>query len=164
MVKGELAEVWAEALQLIERQLTRPTYEAWLRNTRPVSLDDQTLVLAVPNQFARDWVLERCAGAIIEAVRMVLGRDIRLDVVVDPSPAQGGNHHAAAALDTFVPAEAASSWRTLSQPLNPKYTFETFVTGSGNRLAHAAALAVAEAPARTYNPLFIYGGVGLGKT
>ncbi|MFO7273937.1 MAG: chromosomal replication initiator protein DnaA [Bacillota bacterium] len=163
-MKGELAEVWAEALQLIERQLTRPTYEAWLRNTRPVSLDDQTLVLAVPNQFARDWVLERCAGAIIEAVRMVLGRDIRLDVVVDPSPAQGGNHHAAAALDTFVPAEAASSWRTLSQPLNPKYTFETFVTGSGNRLAHAAALAVAEAPARTYNPLFIYGGVGLGKT
>ncbi|EKP94764.1 chromosomal replication initiator protein DnaA [Thermaerobacter subterraneus] len=171
MVKGELAEVWAEALQLIERQLTRPSYEAWLRNTRPLSLEDGRLVLAVPNQFARDWVLERCSTAIVDSLRRVLGHDVRLEVVVEPQPAPAAGQVAATSEAALAPgtpagpaADAGSSWRTLSQPLNPKYTFETFVTGSGNRLAHAAALAVAEAPARTYNPLFIYGGVGLGKT
>ena len=167
MVKGELAEVWTEALQLIERQLTRPSYEAWLRNTRPVSLEGDRLVLAVPNQFARDWVLERCSGAIVDSLRRVVGHDVRLEVVVEPQPTPPATGQVAAATEAPLapaPSDAGSSWRTLSQPLNPKYTFETFVTGSGNRLAHAAALAVAEAPARTYNPLFIYGGVGLGKT
>ncbi|WP_207669918.1 chromosomal replication initiator protein DnaA [Thermaerobacter sp. FW80] len=167
MVKGELAEVWTEALQLIERRLTRPSYEAWLRNTRPVSLEGDRLVLAVPNQFARDWVLERCSGAIVDSLRRVVGHDVRLEVVVEPQPTPPATGQVAAATEAPLapaPSDAGSSWRTLSQPLNPKYTFETFVTGSGNRLAHAAALAVAEAPARTYNPLFIYGGVGLGKT
>ncbi|QBS38452.1 chromosomal replication initiator protein DnaA [Thermaerobacter sp. FW80] len=166
-MKGELAEVWTEALQLIERRLTRPSYEAWLRNTRPVSLEGDRLVLAVPNQFARDWVLERCSGAIVDSLRRVVGHDVRLEVVVEPQPTPPATGQVAAATEAPLapaPSDAGSSWRTLSQPLNPKYTFETFVTGSGNRLAHAAALAVAEAPARTYNPLFIYGGVGLGKT
>lgn len=95
MVKGELAEVWAEALQLIERQLTRPSYEAWLRNTRPLSLEDGRLVLAVPNQFARDWVLERCSTAIVDSLRRVLGHDVRLEVVVEPQPAPAAGQVAA---------------------------------------------------------------------
>lgn len=164
MANGDLTHVWAEALQLIERQLTRPSYEAWLRNTRPLAMDGDIVVLAVPNQFARDWLLERCADAIVDSLRKVVGQDVRLEVVVEPQSRTAAETAVALEAPSAAAPPSAASWRTLSQPLNPKYTFDTFVTGSGNRLAHAAALAVAEAPARTYNPLFIYGGVGLGKT
>ena len=112
-------------------------------------LDDASFVLFVPNDFTRDWIDGHVRGLLEGAVRDTLGqeREVRL-AVRDPQPAQ----------ELLAPPARPT------EGLNPKYTFDSFVIGSSNRFAHAAALAVAEAPAQAYNPLFIYGGTGLGKT
>jgi chromosomal replication initiator protein len=150
-------EIWAETLRRMEGQLNKPTFESFVKVMRPIGLDGDTFVFTVPNRFAKDWVEQRLLGILRGAMRATLGRsvDVRLSIVEVP-----------AAPDT-VPAPVAPR-SPLRIPeglhLSPKYTFETFIVGAGNRFAHAAAMAVAEAPARAYNPLFIYGGVGLGKT
>jgi chromosomal replication initiator protein len=124
---------------------------------RPIGLDGDTFVFTVPNRFAKDWVEQRLIGVLRGAMRATLGRsvDVRLSIVEVP-----------AAPDTVPSPVTPRSPLRIPEGLHlsPKYTFETFIVGAGNRFAHAAAMAVAEAPARAYNPLFIYGGVGLGKT
>ncbi|MDR7481611.1 MAG: chromosomal replication initiator protein DnaA [Armatimonadota bacterium] len=148
------ATLWREALRQIEGQLNKPTLESFLKIMRPVSLRDDVFTLAVPNRFAKEWIEQRLLAMIRSALTTSLGRDITVQVtIVEPSPPP-------AARPTPTPLPP----RTEGIHLSPKYTFETFVVGAGNRFAHAAALAVAEAPAKAYNPLFIYGGVGLGKT
>ncbi len=151
------AELWAEALRRMEGQLNKPTLESFLRVMRPVGLQGDVFHFAVPNRFAKEWVEQRLTEPIRRALRGVVGRDVgvRISVVeAAPAPPAPSAHQA-----------APSQSRVLEGThISPKYTFETFVVGAGNRFAHAAAMAVAEAPARAYNPLFIYGGVGLGKT
>jgi len=116
----------------------------------PVTLHEDTFVFAVPSRFAKEWVEARYAALIHNVLHAVLARDVAVQfTVVEPPP---------------LPTKEASARATEGLQLSPRYTFDTFVIGSGNRFAHAAAMAVAEAPARAYNPLFIYGGVGLGKT
>jgi chromosomal replication initiator protein len=151
------AELWTDALRRIEGQLNKPTMESFLKVMRPVGLQGDTFVFAVPNRFAKDWVEQRLLGVIRGALRAALGRAIEVRVTVAEAPAPPP---AVRAQTAPPPPPRAPEGLHLS----PKYTFETFVVGAGNRFAHAAALAVAEAPARAYNPLFIYGGVGLGKT
>lgn len=150
------AALWTDALQRIEGQLNKPTMESFLKVMRPVGLQDDTFVFAVPNRFAKDWVEQRLLGVVRGALRAAVGRavDVRITVTEGPAPAP-------APRPVAMPAPIRMPE---GLQLSPKYTFETFVVGAGNRFAHAAALAVAEAPARAYNPLFIYGGVGLGKT
>ncbi len=145
------AGIWQETLRRIEGRLSKPTYELYLKNMLPVALHGDTFVFAVPSRHAKEWIESRHAGLIHSALQEVLARavSIQLTVVEDTTPAQ---------------SPAAPIRAPEGLPLSPKYTFDTFVIGSGNRFAHAAAMAVAEAPARAYNPLFIYGGVGLGKT
>ncbi len=145
------AGIWQETLRRIEGRLSKPTYELYLKNMMPVALHGDTFVFAVPSRHAKEWIESRHAGLIHSALQEVLARvvSIQLTVVEDTAPAQAPS----------APVRAPEGL-----PLSPKYTFDTFVIGSGNRFAHAAAMAVAEAPARAYNPLFIYGGVGLGKT
>ncbi len=145
------AGIWQETLRRIEGRLSKPTYELYLKNMMPVALHGDTFVFAVPSRHAKEWIESRHAGLIHSALQEVLARvvSIQLTVVEDAAPAQAPS----------APVRAPEGL-----PLSPKYTFDTFVIGSGNRFAHAAAMAVAEAPARAYNPLFIYGGVGLGKT
>jgi chromosomal replication initiator protein len=145
------AGIWQEALRRIEARLSKPTFELYLKNMSPVALQGDTFVFAVPSRHAKEWIESRHAALIHGALQEVLARAVSIQLTVaDESPLP---HAPAAALRT---AEGL--------PLSAKYTFDTFVIGSGNRFAHAAAMAVAEAPARAYNPLFIYGGVGLGKT
>src|SRR5438876_2054039 len=117
----------------------------------PLGVHGDPLVFAVPSRHAKEWIESRHAALIHSALQEVLARTItiQLTVVEDAPPA---------------PAPTAPARGPEGLPLSPKYTFDTFVIGTGNRFAHAAAMAVAEAPARAYNPLFIYGGVGLGKT
>jgi chromosomal replication initiator protein len=151
-----VAEVWAEALRRMEGQLNKPTLESFLKIMRPVGLDGDVFVFTVPNRFSKDWVEQRLLGVLRGALRATLGRSVEVRLSIVEVPAS-------------PPLPAPSAPRTpLRVPeglhLSPKYTFDTFVIGAGNRFAHAAAIAVAEAPARAYNPLFIYGGVGLGKT
>jgi chromosomal replication initiator protein len=154
-------QVWQEALTRIESQLSKPSFEAFLKAMRPVTLDQDVFVFSVPSVFAKEWLEGRYRGLIAETLREVLTRGVDVRFVVadgDPAPA--------AARDRAMSRDGAGT-RTASPEalgLTGKYTFETFVVGSGNRFAQAAAHAVAESPARAYNPLFIYGGVGLGKT
>ncbi len=143
--------VWQEALRRIEGRLTKPSYESFVKAMAPVSLTGDVFVFSVPSRLAKEWVETRYAGLISGALREVLARNISIQVTVAESAAPAPPPPAPARLPDTV-------------HLSPKYTFDTFVIGSGNRFAHAAAMAVAESPARAYNPLFIYGGVGLGKT
>jgi chromosomal replication initiator protein len=170
-------QVWQEALGRIESQLSKPSFEAFLKAMRPIALERDVFVFSVPSMFAKEWLEGRYRGLIAETLREVLthGVDIRF-VVAD---ADGNSRAAAAPTATSetgrrgdghaVPGFAAGPAHngipaTDGRHLAGKYTFDTFVVGAGNRFAHAAAQAVAETPARAYNPLFIYGGVGLGKT
>ena len=148
------ATLWRDALRQIEGQLNKPTLESFLRIMRPVDLRDNVFTLAVPNRFAKEWVEQRLLAMIRTALITSLGRDVAVQIIIVEPPT----------LPTVRSTPPSTTPRPEGLHLSPKYTFETFVVGAGNRFAHAAALAVAEAPARAYNPLFIYGGVGLGKT
>ena len=143
--------VWTEVASRLKESLNEATYQQWFTGAGAAELSDDSLVVAVPNDFTREWIEGHYVGLIQAAVRDVLGgnRSVRL-VVREP-------------LGSVPPSREPASARA-SAGLNPKYTFDLFVIGSSNRFAHAAALAVAEAPAQAYNPLFIYGGTGLGKT
>ncbi len=142
--------VWQEALRRIEGQLSKPSYESFVKAMAPVALHDDTFVFSVPSRFAKEWVEARYAALIHNVLHAVLARDVTVQFTVVEPP--------------LLPVSEPPPRTPESPQLSPKYTFDTFVIGSGNRFAHAAAMAVAEAPARAYNPLFIYGGVGLGKT
>jgi chromosomal replication initiator protein len=171
--REELAtQAWEAALELLRSKPARPGLLAWLKNLHPLSLEKGVLTLGVPSEFSRDWLEKRGAKAIRAALEEVVGgpvqlgfdvfqRRLELEVAPRKRPRQRDS------LPDGSPGAGRplpGSGRLLSTPLNPKYTFEDFVVGKGNRFAHAAALAVAKNPAKSYNPLFIYGGVGLGKT
>lgn len=144
--------IWQEALRRIEGRLTKPSFESFVKAMSPVMLHGDVFVFSVPSRLAKEWVETRYSALIHGALREVLSRGVSIQITVAEEPPQS----------TAGPTTTVRSPDTLQ--LSPKYTFDTFVIGSGNRFAHAAAMAVAEAPARAYNPLFIYGGVGLGKT
>jgi chromosomal replication initiator protein len=158
-----VGQVWQEALTRIESQLSKPSFEAFLKAMRPMTLERDVFVFSVPSLFAKEWLEGRYRGLIAETLREVLTRgvDVRF-IVADTEPAAGAAPAAPAPRDAYV--QPAKQPYVETPSFTSKYTFDTFVVGSGNRFAHAAALAVAETPARAYNPLFIYGGVGLGKT
>src|SRR5881227_1395084 len=148
--------LWSEVSSRLKGALNETTYQTWFAEAEGVELSDDAFVLAVPNDFTREWIEGHFLGLIGAAVRDVTGQE----------------RHVGLTVSERAPLEAP----TLREPprrapasggdagMNPKYTFDLFVIGSSNRFAHAAALAVAEAPAQAYNPLFIYGGTGLGKT
>ncbi|MGB9867498.1 MAG: chromosomal replication initiator protein DnaA [Bacillota bacterium] len=174
-MNSELEELWARTLHQVQAQVMKPSFDTWLRQTKPLALYGNTLVVGLQNDFAREWVQTHYADLLRTAFRNTSGRDYNIKFVISPhnnSSASADNKQQ----DPPAPAEVApvhplpppptqrSSPVRYSQRLNPKYTFDTFVVGPSNRLAHAACLAVAEEPAKAYNPLFIYGGVGLGKT
>lgn len=169
---NDLQVIWSQALEVLERQLPQANFEAWLKKTRPLAFSDDTMVVAVQNDFAKDRLESRYASLIRQTLREVTKRNITLQFMVprDYDSTNGqGPHGNGAPLDSFLsrPGAAGSTYGEppyAFKPLNPKYTFDTFVVGNSNRFAHAASQAVAETPAKAYNPLFVYGGVGLGKT
>src|SRR4051794_39499357 len=159
-----LRSLWDRALQLVERHIGREAVESWLGDAFPVSLHAGRLVLAVPNGTARTWIEKKYGRALADALAGAAGETVTLEIGVDkkgrsPSAREKGRASVPAAPSRPpVPALFAPI------PLNDKYTFANFVVGQSNRFAQAAAGAVVERPGREYNPLFIYGGVGLGKT
>ncbi|HEX6491233.1 MAG TPA: chromosomal replication initiator protein DnaA [Gaiellaceae bacterium] len=144
--------VWSEVSSRLREALNEKTFTTWFAQVEPAEISEGEFVLAVPNDFTRDWIEGHFLDLITAAVGELAGeRSVRLDIREPEQP---------------PPAVPASARRSAGPGvgMNAKYTFDSFVIGSSNRFAHAAALAVAEAPAQAYNPLFIYGGTGLGKT
>lgn len=173
-MKIELSEVWQQCLDLLERNLNKSSVETWLKTTKPVAVVDDTIIIGVQGEFAKSRLETRYGLLLRQAIKDLTNRDINLKFVSNSNvieqdfplhPNGLDNGHAEIAV-TAAPVSPPSSNAVegMFKPLNPKYTFETFVIGNSNRFAHAAALAVAETPAKAYNPLFVYGGVGLGKT
>lgn len=152
-------ELWNAALEGLERKFSKPVFEMWIKPIRLLSMEGDELLLSVQSKFARDWVENRLKEQIADVLSDVFGARCELRfTVVEPETG------APAAQPGTRPAGVRPPEDLRSSNLNVRYTFEEFVIGNSNRFAHAAAQAVACAPARAYNPLFLYGGVGLGKT
>ncbi|MBA4541938.1 chromosomal replication initiator protein DnaA [Thermoactinomyces daqus] len=156
-----IQELWAKTLDSIQDKISKPSFETWLKTTEAIQLREDILVVSTPNDFARDWLESRYADLVRDALKEITGSPLGVKFVSQSSEKNQADSEKKA--DTAEAEEETEEEPPRTQ-LNPRYTFDTFVIGSGNRFAHAASLAVAEAPAKAYNPLFIYGGVGLGKT
>ncbi len=172
-------QIWQAALGELQTQLSRANFETWLRNTQITSWDGESATIGAPNTFAVDQLRNKFAAQIQQALSTITGNTVavQFSLINSERPARPHSNRRAPAARTNRPvATAVRETPTDSGPqqlelsatpengLNPRYVFEKFVVGANNRLAHAAALAVADKPAATFNPLFIYGGVGLGKT
>lgn len=151
-----LREAWGQALEILRGSLPRPSFEIWVRPLQPVALSDGTVVLGAPSDAAKMTLEDQYEQNIASALARVLGESVTVRFVTLESPPV--EPEPIASVREPEPVESRQ------HNMNPRYTFDLFVVGSSNRLAHAAALAVSEMPGRAYNPLFIYGGVGLGKT
>jgi chromosomal replication initiator protein len=184
--KTGIDPIWGQALQYISQQVNEGTFRIWFEPTVGLGLADGVYSIGVASEFAKDWIATRFQTTIDDAVSHVMGATIRCEIVVSPELSQvlfredaargaisGTTPATDIALDPIDQGPDTSRGSLLSQETNPletgtglleKYVFDTFVIGQSNRFAHAAALAAAETPGTQYNPLFIYGGVGLGKT
>ena len=156
-----ISDLWDSILANVEQKVSKPSFDTWLKATKAHSLQGDSLVVTAPNEFARDWLEERYSTLITGALYEITGEEFSVKFIIPQSESEKEN-------DLPAPPKKRKKEENHSEfygnLLNKKNTFDTFVIGSGNRFAHAASLAVAEAPAKAYNPLFIYGGVGLGKT
>lgn len=149
----KLNELWQESLKLIKAELTDVSFNTWIKTIEPVTIKEDTIILCVPNDFTKGILESRYTNLVANAIKKVSSKDYSIKFIMESE------------IDRYIDKTKKESEQYDSSPmLNPKYTFDTFVIGNSNRFAHAASLAVAEAPAQAYNPLFIYGGVGLGKT
>jgi chromosomal replication initiator protein len=159
MQNVDFNQIWNALLPKLEKSLNRPIYEAVISSTKPWCIKDGKFLIAAQNNFVKEWVSQYCVPLIEQELRSLLPEVAGADFVLGPKE-----------LFQTPLLESVEDGVTVSPPtasaafLNPRYTFDNFVVGPCNRFAHAAALAVAEAPAKNYNPLFLYGGVGLGKT
>jgi chromosomal replication initiator protein len=164
IMNSELA--WKATLGELELQMTKATFNTWLKDARLVSSKEDEFVVGVRNDYAKDWLESRLSDAIIRTLSTITGKPVGISFVVNrdepvnQAPISNGAVKKIQSDRTMVPETSPA----LNGRSNSSYTFATFVVGQSNRLAHAAALSVAEQPGKTYNPLFIYGGVGLGKT
>ncbi|GLO64217.1 MULTISPECIES: chromosomal replication initiator protein DnaA [Oceanobacillus] len=154
-----IEELWSATLKKIEEKLSKPSFDTWLKNTKAEALEKDTLIISAPNEFARDWLENQYTNLISQMLLEVTGSELNTKFIIPDSLEEIEEQK-----PMPKPKQSADAGDSPKSMLNSKYTFDTFVIGAGNRFAHAASLAVAEAPAKAYNPLFIYGGVGLGKT
>jgi len=166
-MKIPIDSLWSQVLEQLQLELSRPTFETWIKTATAERLENNCLVIRTPNPFARNWLHKYYINTIANAVKDILGYSVEIYITVAESDGVStiGERDAAWGLPAAsgIIREPIPQ-RTKTADLNPKYTFSRFVVGANNRMAHAAALAVAEFPGREFNPLFLCGGVGLGKT
>jgi chromosomal replication initiator protein len=147
-------EIWDQTLSLIKTELTEVSFNTWLKTIKPLSIDNNKIILSVPNDFNKEILENRYMSLIANALHQVTSIKLEPSFIIEGEK-----------VISSEPSEKQNGIQPLDAPqLNQKYVFDEFVIGNSNRFAHAASLAVAESPAKAYNPLFIYGGVGLGKT
>ncbi len=157
-------QVWRAALGELQISLSPANFETWLKDTSLVSVDDSRFKVAVPNGFAKDWLETRYRSLICQTLARIVGYSVNVDFEVREgasAPAPADEPTPAPATIRVEPGRAGGDGAVA---INARYSFRNFIVGSANRLAHAASLSVAERPGHAYNPLFLYGGVGLGKT
>jgi chromosomal replication initiator protein len=160
-------DVWRQATENLEKVLSESDFTTWIQPISYSHADDTTVFLTVPTLFFKEWIDEHYRQVLVGALSVTAGKKYFIELVVQE---ESQNAELPQAEDLIIKGHQEIEQPVTSQPetssssLNPKYTFELFVSGTGNQFAHAAAMAVANNPADTYNPLFIYGGVGLGKS
>lgn len=153
-------DLWQQVLSIIQTKLSKPSYDTWFKATKAKFIDDSLLEIIAPTTFAAEWLENKYTNLIKSTLYDYLGRNINIKYSIG----EAKSAEQSVVFPSKQPASPVIAEEAPSNMLNPKYTFDTFVIGTNNRFAHAASLAVAEAPAKAYNPLFLYGGVGLGKT
>ncbi len=156
-------QAWQSALGQLQMEMPKASFDTWVRDTQFFSYDDGLFMIGVRNAYARDWLESRLSNTVIRLLMGIMNRTVDVNFVVN------ANRNGEKMVEPVAVEEIPGT--TLNVPqgprsvtLNPRYTFDNFIVGPNNRLAHAASQAVAENPATAYNPLFLYGGVGLGKT
>jgi len=166
-VEFPLESLWSQVLERLQLQLSRPTFETWIKTASAEQLENNCLVIRTPNPFARNWLQKYYIKTIADVVQDILGHPIEIHITV--AKVDGAAHFSDAEVSWPLPMEPSMpeslpTNRPKPTELNPKYVFSRFVVGSNSRMVHAASLAVAESPGREFNPLFLCGRVGLGKT
>lgn len=156
---AKLKDLWEKTLNIIKGELTEVSFNTWIKSILPLSMDKEFIKLGVPNQFTKEILESRYKDLLSNSLQIITTKKYSLIFII-LSEVNSDTIDS----DTLKNEQNLKNVDDMSAMLNPKYKFDSFVIGNSNRFAHAACLAVAEAPAKAYNPLFIYGGVGLGKT
>lgn len=161
-----IESLWSQVLERLQLELSRPTFETWIKTASAERLENNCLVICTPNPFARNWLQKYYIKTLANVVQDIVGHPVEIHITV----AKGEESHSQQKEvswelpERMTDVESVSKKRSRTTDLNLKYVFSRFVVGANNRMAHAASLAVAEYPGREFNPLFLCGGVGLGKT
>ncbi|MGI6319161.1 MAG: chromosomal replication initiator protein DnaA [Firmicutes bacterium] len=170
-MQESLSEIWRLVLSEMENILSKPSFETWLKSTTPLSIKKDTIIIEVPNDFTKKWLQNHYYNTLSQILYKITNSKYYIQFVTPQNidfPQPHTNFNPPNNPDVPTPSSSVTNRKNnytgTCKWLNPKYTFDSFVIGGSNRLAHAASLAVAETPSKAYNPLFIYGGVGLGKT
>jgi chromosomal replication initiator protein len=157
-MSAQLYELWEKTLNIIKGELTEVSFNTWIKSAVPLTMSEDTIKFGVPNDFTKEILDTRYKDLLINAIKLISTKRYNIEFsIVSEETAVIEKTKDETKKNVQVSDEMTAT-------LNPKYTFDSFVIGNSNRFAHAASLAVAESPAKAYNPLFIYGGVGLGKT
>ena len=162
-METELKELWEKTLNIIKGELTEVSFNTWIKSCEPLCISANTIKISVPNSFTQDILEKRYKDLVINSIEAACSKTYNLEFLI-ASEIQEAEEKEKKEKENTKDNIAVTVNDEMSSTLNPKYTFDSFVIGNSNRFAHAASLAVAESPAKAYNPLFIYGGVGLGKT
>ncbi|MEA3349078.1 MAG: chromosomal replication initiator protein DnaA [Chloroflexota bacterium] len=154
-------QAWQAAIGQLQLEMPKAAFDTWVRDAELITYEDGAFSIGVKNAYARDWLDDRLSGDVVKILSDVMKRSVTVRFIVwqNTKPATQQT-----TTQKTVTQSTTSTQQSSARPLNGRYSFDSFVVGSSNRLAHAASMAVSEKPAQAYNPLFIYGGVGLGKT
>ncbi len=157
-------QIWQAAQEELRFQLSKPSYETWLKNASLVAADRHAFRIGVPTKLAKDWLEDRYSAVIRETLSAIVSGEVMVSFEVIAASPEGGNGGSSESAVVEEPPATEEPDLDETSPLNPRFQFQHFVVGNNSRFAHAACRAVADTPAKAYNPLFLYGGVGLGKT
>ncbi len=161
-MNAQLKEIWEKTLNILKGELTEVSFNTWIKSAEPISMTEDSIKFGVPNDFTKEILETRYKDLIMNAIKLISSKKYIIEFAILSE--EQVEKEIRFSSDKPKTKNAVLVNEEMSATLNPKYTFDSFVIGNSNRFAHAASLAVAESPAKAYNPLFIYGGVGLGKT
>ncbi len=161
---SDLETIWENTLKDIKNKINLPTYKAWFEHITPLSLKKNCLTVSVGSSFAKEWLESRYSNLLSDSIKKVINNSCKIKIVTAPESLESTERYYDEYIDESIESAYYLNKKIKNSTFNTKYTFDTFIVGNSNRFACTASLAVSEKPGNTYNPLFIYGGVGLGKT